>query len=486
VPRKNWWYIWEDCNVGTIAEDLRAISDIGRTIMLLASLLSLFLAVETVGADTSPQKREQDTDFAKGVKNLQQQNWQEAIANFRKSLKSHPGHADAFFYLAQAYYQNGEVTEALTTIAEAARLDPESGEIKQKYGEYICEAGRCSRGVQMLLEARRRNPKLDHIDFDVGMAYYRLSNLEEATHNLGLALAHEPTNGEAAFFLAECYSIRADWPRAEEMYRRAVAAGKQDGSTYYGLGRALLLQDRPEAAVALLEEALILDPSLVECHFLMARALRSLGRNEEAERHLKIFQAVHQVTPFPTAESQEANPDEKAFWEGCQRLLEQGKEHQAIERLSSVNGGQHPYDLLGALYYSMGRLDDAQRTLKIAIQSDSRDLDALAWLGRTKLAKGALAEAELNFRQVLAMDSQNQLGAAGMGRVRHTQQQWAESAAWIERSKTRDPATLLDLCDDYLKLGRKDDAEIAAALVRSFGAGDMVVQSALEKLLPSH
>jgi len=41
----------------------------------------------------------------------------------------------------------------------------------------------------------------------------------------------------------------------------------------------------------------------------------------------------------------------------------------------------------------------------------------------------------------------------------------------------------LDLCDDYLKLDRREDEEFEAESVRSFGTGDKDVETALEKLL---
>jgi hypothetical protein len=41
----------------------------------------------------------------------------------------------------------------------------------------------------------------------------------------------------------------------------------------------------------------------------------------------------------------------------------------------------------------------------------------------------------------------------------------------------------LDICDDYLKLDRREDAELVAELVRSFGTGGKDVEAALEKLL---
>jgi tetratricopeptide (TPR) repeat protein len=426
----------------------------------------------------------QDGDFTKGVEDLKQQNWQGAIASFHTSLKMHPGRADTLFYLSQAYYLNGQVQEALATIAEAVRLEPQNAAAEQKYGEYLCEARQYSRGLDALLDARRLDASLDHIDFDIGMAYYRVSVLKEAIRNLELALARDPANADAAFFLAECYSIKYDWPRAEKMYRRVLADGKLDGATYHGLGVAVLHQGDPSAALALFQKALTADPSLVETHYVMARALRALGRSEEADHQIEVFKAVRLATDAPAALPRLTDPDQEAFWAACQRLLERKREDEALELLRSADP-KRSYYLLGTLYYSMGRFKDAQRILDIALANSPRDAGALAWMARTELAEGKLPEAEARFRRVLEMDPENQLGLAGMGAIRHAQHRWAESARWLERSRSREPAALLDLCDDYLKLGRRKDAELVAELVRSFGAGDRAVETALEKLLHS-
>ena len=449
------------------------------SIIVFAHDLPLALPVLSFGQSL---KQQSEAAFARGVEDLKQQDWQGAVASFRLSLGTHPNRSETLFYLSQAYYLGGQIGDALTTIAEAVRLAPGSGAAKQKYGEYLCEERECKKGLGLLLDARHLDPKLEHIDLDVAMTYYRLSNLNEAARNFELALEHQPSNTDAMVFLAECYSREPNWPRAERMYRRALAAGKQDAATYHGLGRALLGEHQPAAALAFFEQALAKDPSLTECHFQMANALRALGRSQEAEHQLKIFQAIEKTIAVPAALSRVGDPDQEALWAECQRLIERGREIEALEHLQSVTGKRSEY-LLGALYYSMKRFDDAERVLKIAVQNDSRDLDALGWLGRARFASGDLAAAEDTFERVLEIDPRNQLGLAGKGAIRHDQHEWAESAEWIERSRTREPAALLDLCDDYLKLGRWEDAELAAELVRSFGAGDEAMQSTLETLL---
>lgn len=460
----------------------READSLGQVLRFRTLMVALLLAAG-IGSVAQTLIQKPDVDFTRGIEDLKQQNWQGAISSFRNSLKVRPHRAAPLFYLSQAYYLNGQLELALTTIAEVARLEPKNAVAKQKYGEYLCEAGKCLKGLTLLLEARHLEPGLERIDFDVGMANYRMSHLDKAIQNLEVALTREPSNAVAAFFLAECYSLKPDWPRAEMIYRRALAGGKQDAGTYYGLGVALLRQGDTVSALPLFEKALATDPSLMECRFQIARALRTLGRNQEAEQQMKLFQAMHEATDVPATVIVTDEPDQEAFWAGCQRLLEQGKERQALERLRSVNGGQHPYYLLGALYYSIGHFSDAQRVLNISIKKEPKDADALAWLGRTEMAEGHFAEAEASFRHALEIDPENRIGMAGIGAVGHAQQRWSDSAEWIERSRTRDPATLLDLCDDYLKLGRRKDAELTAELVRSFGAGDKTIQSALDKLL---
>lgn len=448
------------------------------------TLMAGLLLAAGIGSIAQTHTQSPDVDFTRGAGYLKQQDWQNAISSFRHSLTTHPHRTDTLFYLSQAYYLSGQLDLAITTIEKAVRLEPQSAVFKQKYGEYLCEAGECAKGLPELVDARHLEPDLEHIDLDVGMANYRLSNLDKATQNLQIALRKEPGNAVAAFFLAECYSLKPDWPNAEKMYRQALADGKQDAATYYGLGVALLRQGSTVAALSSFEKALTMDPSLSECHFQMARALRTLGRNPEAEQQMKLFQAMHEATDVPTTmTATDDKPVQEAFWAGCQRLLEQGKEHEALLRLRSVNGGREPYYLLGRLYYSMGRFSAAQRALDISTKRNPKNADAWAWLGQAKMAAGHYAEADASFRQALETDPNNRMGMAGVGVVQHAQRHWAESAESIERSRTRDPAILLDLCDDYLRLGRKKDAELAAELVRSFGAGDKTILSALDKLL---
>ena len=144
----------------------------------------------------------------------------------------------------------------------------------------------------------------------------------------------------------------------------------------------------------MLRKALAVQPSLEECHFLMASALRSLGRTQEAEQEMRIFKALHEVSHFPAATKSMPTPEQEAFWEGCQRLLEQGKEQEALERFRLVNNGQFSYYLLGTLYYNIGRFRDAQRVLTISIEREPNNADSVAWLGRTELANGRLSEAK--------------------------------------------------------------------------------------------
>jgi len=67
--------------------------------------------------------------------------------------------------------------------------------------------------------------------------------------------------------------------------------------------------------------------------------------------------------------------EEEQSWKQVKALLEANKEREALELLAKspatdVSGQGEPQYLLGTMYYSMGRKDDARRVLTIARTKD--------------------------------------------------------------------------------------------------------------------
>jgi tetratricopeptide (TPR) repeat protein len=82
--------------------------------------------------------------------------------------------------------------------------------------------------------------------------------------------------------------LQGDLKGAESAFRKvtAIDPGYADGPV--NVARALLQEGNVSAAIPLLEQALGIDPRLAKTHYFLGTALKTLGRYDEALRHLHV------------------------------------------------------------------------------------------------------------------------------------------------------------------------------------------------------
>jgi tetratricopeptide (TPR) repeat protein len=424
--------------------------------------------------------------FELGMIFFRQRDWQKAADNFEVSSRSAPARTKTLFYLAEAYFLMSDVDRARDTIAKAAAMAPDDAQISQKYGEYLSAKIDTRRdGLLQLQKARRLNAGVERIDFDVGKTQFELTDYTGAVLSLETALRKNPSDGEAAFFLAEASSKLEDWQKAQQFYEYSLAHGYSSGAAYYGLGRALAELGNFTAAVDPLRHALVLQPSLIQAHFQLSRTYRQLGKKDEAQREELLFAAMSDRVDT-SAELRGAEED--AAWRHVKPLLESHQEQKALDYLATLPiaarpGGAHY--LLGAMYFSAGETHNAARLLTKAESLAPTDARVPAHLGMVQMSSSDLKGAEASFQSALQLESDQALALIGMGGIRYQQQRWGDAIAYLEKSRTADPDTLLLLCDAYFQTGNRDSALLTAEVVRAFGSDHPEVLQALNKLLRS-
>ena len=430
-----------------------------------------------------------DLRFELGMVYFRQQNWPKAVENYRISVHARPGRIKPLFYLAQAYFMESDIERARDTIAQAASIAPNDAQVCQKYGEYLNATLETRlKGLSWLQKARHLNPGLARIDFDIGKAQFDLTDFESARASLETALKDNPRDGEAAFYFAECSANLGDWEKARDSYRYGLAQGYANGPAYYGLGRAQVELGEFDAAVGSLQRAIALQPSLAKAHFQLAKAYRQRGRTQEAQYETRLFDAM---TDRVDTSAELKGSEEEEAWKQAEPLLEANKEQEALELLAKlpvayVLDHGEPHYLLGTMYYSMGRKDDAKRVLSIARARAPNSSRIAAYLGMVELSCGEAATAEESFHSALALNSAESLALIGMGGIRYQQQRWGEAAEYLEKSRTADPSTLYMLCDAYFRIGRNEDALLTAEEIRVLGADRKPLLDELETLVRFH
>jgi tetratricopeptide (TPR) repeat protein len=469
--------------VAQARSDLEAQLQLGKK---LAATDQLAAAQEAYEKALSSFPNDPDLRFELGVVCFRQQNWAKAATNFKASLNSGP-RIKTLYYLAEAYFMQSDVDRARETIAQAASIAPNDPQICQKYGEFLSATiDSRQQGLAWLQKARSLNPGLPLIDYEIGKTEFDLTDFQSATSSFEAALKKD-SNGRTAFYLAESWASLGDWDKARESYLAALSHAYADGPTYYGLGRALVELGEFESAIAPLERAIVLQPSLIQAHFQLSKANRELGRGAEAQNEIKLFSAM---TDRVDTSNELKGPEEREAWKRVRPLLEANQEQQALELLAELPVADvldhgEPHYLLGTMYYNMGRVNDAKRMLTVARDQAPKSSRIAAYLGMIKLSRGEHGAEEL-FQSALSLNSADPLALIGMGSIRYQQQRWADAAQYLEKSRTADPGALLMLCDAYFRIGKTDAALLTAEVIRALGEDNPAMLDELQKLVKLH
>jgi tetratricopeptide (TPR) repeat protein len=161
--------------------------------------------------------------------------------------------------LGKAFYENPTTaTEAVAEFKKALDLAPDSNREKLNYALALLHAGKAEPAVALLKDVQKRDPKLPHTWFALGV-YYR-------------------KNGDAELAVTQFEAMLKLTPEEP-------IAHYQLGALYKQLGKA------PEAA-AQFEIASKQNPLLAGAHFQLYNLYRQLGRGDEAGKQLQTFQAL--------------------------------------------------------------------------------------------------------------------------------------------------------------------------------------------------
>jgi tetratricopeptide (TPR) repeat protein len=159
--------------------------------------------------------------------------------------------------LGKAFYENPTTAnEAVAEFKKALDLAPNSNREKLNYSLALLRAGKTSQAVPLLKDVQRRDPKLPHTWFNLGIYYRR--------------------NGNAELALAQFQGMAKLTP--------------QEPIAHYQLGALLRQLGKTSDATAQFEQVARLNPQLAAAHFQLYNLYRQAGRAADAAQQLEIFQ----------------------------------------------------------------------------------------------------------------------------------------------------------------------------------------------------
>jgi tetratricopeptide (TPR) repeat protein len=219
-----------------------------------------------------------------------QGNLDQAIPLYTQALALRPMFPEAHYNLAVALWLQGKVSEAIPHYTEAIRIRPQYADAHNALAVALVREGKPDEAIPHFQEALRLKPNFAEVHSNLADALMKIHRPEEAIGQYEEALRLSPGLRAAvspslalAHYDAGSALVNAG-KRAEAMshFRDAVRVNPNLAEAHNLLGTLYLIDGKPQEAIPQLSEAIRLKPDLVVAHHNLGTALGSMGRIDEA------------------------------------------------------------------------------------------------------------------------------------------------------------------------------------------------------------
>lgn len=293
------------------------------------------------------------------------------------------------------------------------------------------------------------------------------------------ALALAPSDVETQIRLAAALGRAGQVAEAEKIYR-ALLANAEDRwpDVHFAFGEMLQLAGRHAEAAAAFEEACRVYPTYGPAHYAAASMYRRLGRDAEAESHLKAYEEAPQDGPTrrfnPLLEAIELLDESVTGLIARGQRLETAGHHDSAgelyERALAIEPGS--FDGHRDLVWIYARLQDfdrAEKHYQAAMAIDPTSARLFIYYSVMLQAKGDWAAAERAIRRAIVLDASIPEAYVNLATIERQAGRISSAIAAYSKALTlapRDQQLRLQLAQLLLRSGRVDDAErVLLALV---------------------
>ena len=332
----------------------------------------------------------------RGSKLLLQGQWEQAAAEFRKSIARTPDCLESLqglgiALLKQELWQEGaEVLETATAICSDL---PAS--LHAQLGMARIQQSRWPEALIALTRATEIEPGNADYHALCGTALLNLHRWQEAVVAFGEAIESNPHDAAHYHGQAQGLLNLQRWQEAVVAYGQAIELNPDEGAYYHGQAQGLLKLQRWQEAVAVYETAIKRIPHDDSFYQGLAQGLLKLQRWQEA------------VDAYDTAIA--SDPNDFSSYEGqALALFELGRYEETvaaagrcIELQSDVAS---TYVRLGAALMKLRRDADAVAALQHAVKIDPDLTDVHQMLAQTFARMGESKQAIEAYRRVIALD----------------------------------------------------------------------------------
>ncbi len=259
------------------------------------------------------------------------QRFTESANCMNQLLADRPDHVKAHRWLAGIYYDLGVMDGALSHLTTVTTLEPNDYRAYRMMGSIHKDFEKYKEAIEAYSKSLDRDPPPDirrEMTLDLARSQIKHNQFAQALERLD----RMGVSADAYVLRSECLWSLGRFDEAKVDLRRAKQFGAATKTTSLLEARFLLESDDPQAALRILENALLKNPHSVEHRYQLAQAYGKLGRISEFEAEMKRLNETKQLLRELTESSSEAmqRPTDAEIRDRIADLCEQLGMHEMV------------------------------------------------------------------------------------------------------------------------------------------------------------
>jgi len=309
-----------------------------------------------------------------GLALLKQRAVAQAEQQFRAAIQVDPNSPGAYAALGMLQVKTGRGAEAIPTFRKALTLEPDSAEAHLNLGIALVDQYNRPDAFKEFTEAARLNPGFAAVHLNLGRFFFEIGKYEDANRELETSVRLQPNLVGALYFLALSAKQTNQLERSTDYLQRVVELQPDNSDAQYLLGQNLERMGKPGAALEHWKAAVSSDPDHSQALYNLARALNKL-HDPEAEQYQDRFDALQRRQQVTDRIEQLGNfALEAANAQNWPQAVAQMIE--AIQLCGQCSQGAHLHRNLGLFYGRTGKISEAEKELRTALDLQPNDPDA--------------------------------------------------------------------------------------------------------------
>jgi predicted O-linked N-acetylglucosamine transferase (SPINDLY family) len=228
------------------------------------------------------KKKEIEKNFNKGVLQLNDKFYREAIASFSRCISLGQKVPEVYSNRGMACHEIGLYAEAIKDYDKAIKINPDYVEALSNLAVTYNRLKRFKDASIKLKRVIALRPSFATAYINLGISLHNLSRFDEAIKQYDLALQINPNNAITHMQRGITLVALKKYADAFDSYDKAISLNPNYVEAYLNAGIAFTAVNMSKEALALYNQAIIIDPSIARLYSLKSNILFKLNYYEES------------------------------------------------------------------------------------------------------------------------------------------------------------------------------------------------------------